>query len=172
MRVVLPKTNFILAASAAIPFLATLAFTFYVKDSKTECYWVCGLCCVLLFFSWFSVHRKKKKARDYLAIKGIEVATAKIPESFIAYVLPLLFAGTSNNSVQLILFCSGLYLCLLMVSNTVYPSVIFPMMGYKLYRVTTENGITGLLLAKSSAVNLLNSKTSVVDLDDCCYLEV
>ncbi len=172
MKKNLPRTNFILAISAAIPFLATLGFTFYINESKEAFYIVFGICGLLLFLSYICIRRKKKKANANLVINGIEVATAKIPESFIAYVLPLLFAGTNEYNTQLIIFCSCLYLFLLMVSNTVYPSVIFPLLGYKLYKVTTENGVTGLLLAKSNVFNLINSEIKVVDIDDCCFLEV
>jgi len=172
MKFILPRTNFVLASSAAVPFLATLAFAFYVNGSLEACALTCAGCIFILLLSWILVRRKRKKEKGLIRLATIEVITAKIPESFIAYVLPLLFAGTNHNNVQLIAFCSVLYLLLLVMGNTVYPSVIFPLMGYKFYRISTENGVTGLLLAKSSSLNLVNSKVKVVELDDCCFMEV
>lgn len=173
MAITLKRTNYILAGSVAIPFLATLAFTFYANGEKIESFWVGVGGALLLLFSWYQLFRiRKKRQAELFWVGTIESGASKIPESFIAYVLPLLFAGARPDNVALILFCTGLYLFLLVVGNTVYPSVVFPLLGYRLYKVTTVKGISCLLLTKKRAADIAQTKICVVEIDDCCFMEV
>ena len=57
-------------------------------------------------------------------------------------------------------------------SFVVYPSWIFSLMGYRLYRVMLKNDIEVLLLSKQNVFNISKRTLNAVEIDNCCFMDV
>lgn len=171
---IIGRCNIVLALSGTIPLLVSVAFALYMTEVGLE--WVSAivlLCIIISVWSIIVIVRKAKKAqRLRLKVTSINLANSEIFGSFIAYVFPLAFSGVKVENLPIILFSCVIYFALVVVTNTVYPSWIFPLLGYRLYRIKTTHNIEALFLSKQKAVNFTNHMVNVIELDSCCYLDV
>lgn len=167
------RCNFVFALSATVPLLVVLGLILYLENYNI---WYCILIVLTSCLSFILSFRKIRKTTEqpYLVFKinSVNLATREIFGSFIAYILPLAFGISGSNNVIVISFACLLYCFLVTISNTVYPSWIFPLLGYRLYRIKTESGLEALMLSDQYALNVLTQTTLVVELDDCCYIDV
>ena len=168
----LRRFNFVFALSASIPLLVVLGFVLYLESYFWCSSLIAVLCCVSFVLSLTKIKKTIAQPTLPLKISTVNSATSEIFGSFIAYVLPLAFSISSSHNILIILFACLLYCSLVTITNTVYPSWIFPLSGYRLYRIKTENGLEALLLSKQFVMNILTHNIKVVELDDCCYIDV
>ena len=115
---------------------------------------------------------KEKGERIKLEVSSVSQVTGEIFGSFLAYVLPLVFSGMSDKTVLTITFACSIYLILLIISNIVYPSWIFSLAGYRLYKIVLQNNIEVLLLSKQNVFNIANQTINTVEIDNCCFMDV
>ncbi|GEM_PF-6703567 len=171
---VIRKNNAVLALSGAIPFALSIIFAMYTSGFDWR--WILLLIgvCVLIAFRAFHIilRRKHDGQRLKLEIESVSQVTSEIFGSFMAYVLPLIFSGMSDKTIATICFSCSIYLLLLVISNVVYPSWIFSLMGYRLYRVMLKNDIEVLLLSKQNVFNISKRTLNAVEIDNCCFMDV
>lgn len=171
---VIGKNNTVLALSGAIPFALSVIFAMYMSGFNWK--WLISLviaCAIIATWSFYIIHERKKKGeRIKLEVSSVSQVTGEIFGSFLAYVLPLVFSGMSDKTVLTITFACSIYLILLIISNIVYPSWIFSLAGYRLYKIVLQNNIEVLLLSKQNVFNIAYQTINTVEIDNCCFMDV
>lgn len=171
---VIGRNNTILALSGAIPFALSIIFAIFISDLNWK--WTIlpiALCVIISALSLRIIHNKKHSGQPIqLKIKSVSQVTSEIFGSFLAYVLPLVFAGMSDKTIATIGFSCLIYLILLVISNVVYPSWIFSAAGYRLYRVMVDKDIEILLLSKQNVFNICDRTINTVEIDNCCFMDI
>lgn len=170
------RRDFILSLSGAAPMFGLPSLINLLIGSNQRIIWGIGftLFIVITVLAAYRIHqiRTKQTTVTNSTIKNIEQDDKQFFNIFLFYFIPLCIDSASSFSFQTPLEITVTYWILLLITNTSRINLIFPILNYHLYKVTTNEDLVFMILSKNIPQNIKSRTLTLVKLDPNCYIEL
>lgn len=165
-------TRVILALTAVAPVSVSLAYIFATRnhDWLMALLAICLCVALAIISSWIVTSAASKFEKLPIAIKKVKSADKEVVGFFIAYALPLIFKGASDQDMGAWLLAGLMLMFVLWTTHALHVNPVLGLIGFHFYEVETQEGVTYLLITKRT-INNLKSITSVVQLTEYGILD-
>lgn len=153
----------LLVLTSFAPVLLTYGFATYLNSGVTAAVFALVGLTALLVVLCLLIIRAARHQLEHLPfpISSVKSADSEIVGFMIAYLLPLISAADSTVSLPLMTFVLILFLVVVWTSNAYHVNPLLGIFGYHFYEVTTESGVTYLLMTRRSIRNSKSVSTVV-----------
>jgi hypothetical protein len=168
--------SLILSLSGAAPMFGLPALINFLIDGNNRIIWGIGLLLFIIIsvLALYRIHQIKVTQTTVTnsTIKNIEQDDKQFFNIFIFYFIPLCIDSASSFSYQTLLEITTVYWLLLIITNTSRINLIFPILNYHLYKITTNEDLVFMILSKKTPQNIKSRTLTLVKLDPNCYIEL
>lgn len=113
------------------------------------------LCIVILKIAASQLERLR------FPIASVKAADTESVGYVVAYLLPLVNTGEPNVNVGVLIFVLGVFILAVWGSNTYHFNPLLGILGFHFYEVTTESGVTFLLISRTDVRRSADVKAAV-----------
>lgn len=163
----------LLSITALAPILLTYSFVLYLEKNSNKLIFILVIITIILILLCYSLlyFAKRKLEKIRFQPKTIKSADSNIISFIIAYLIPFISLNSSVIDLKVLTFVTFIILITIFRTHGYHINPLLSVVNYHFYEVTTNNGITYILISKKTLRNVSSVKL-VTEISEYTLLDI